>query len=101
MGRPLPAPGEPLWTGEDRAWALALLELEADTCSGCGQSISESMDPDREDAWRAEVLRCHACTAAARHVESWQKQGGDQRGAHVRVTKREGLPWLTAPSTSV
>lgn len=100
MGRPLPGPGEPLWTDEDRAYAFALLDLEADTCTGCGQSLTESMDPEREELWKAEVVRCHACGTAARHVEGWQKGGGDARGAHVRVLKREALPWQSAASPS-
>ena len=34
--------GEPLWLEDDRAWAMALLEVEADTCSGCGNPLSET-----------------------------------------------------------
>lgn len=100
LGRPLPALGEVLWTAEDRQYALALLALEADTCSGCGMSLAESMDPTHEEHWKAEVLKCHACGTAARHVQGWQKSGGDARGAHVRVLKREGASWPTAASTS-
>jgi hypothetical protein len=40
---------EPEWTDEDRAWAVALMEVHADTCAGCNQS--------------PEPTRCHACTA--------------------------------------
>ncbi|MGW8901665.1 hypothetical protein [Streptomyces sp. NPDC055753] len=36
MGRVV-ADGEPLWLPEDRAWALALLQVEADACPDCGQ----------------------------------------------------------------
>lgn len=60
------ADGEPLWTDEDRAWALALLAEEAGNCGGCGQPVSESMDPVNEFAYRVERLRCHACTAVGR-----------------------------------
>lgn len=88
MGRPMPRPGEPLWTPEDRAWALALAVVEAESCSGCGQPLAQTLDPELEEAWRAEVVRCHACAAAATHVEGWQSSGGDTRGAQVRVTRR-------------
>lgn len=55
-------PGEPLWTDEDREWALALYEEERDACPGCGHPRSESMRPDAEFTYVAEVARCHACT---------------------------------------
>lgn len=35
-GRPIPAPGEPLFTEEDTAYAVALAEEERDTCRACG-----------------------------------------------------------------
>ena len=35
-GRPTPAPGEPLFTEEDTAGAVALAEEERDTCPTCG-----------------------------------------------------------------
>ncbi|MFD0570132.1 hypothetical protein ACFQ0T_14025 [Kitasatospora gansuensis] len=68
----MPGPGEALWTAEDRAWALALLEVEAQACSGCGHPLAETLDPELEDRWAAEALRCHACATAARHVDRWQ-----------------------------
>ncbi|MFE6866007.1 hypothetical protein ACFVFS_05585 [Kitasatospora sp. NPDC057692] len=85
----MPRPGEPLWTDEDRAWALALLAVEAETCSGCGHPLADTLDVDLEDHWRAEVLRCHACATGARHVDGWRDAGGDTRGAQVRVTRKE------------
>jgi hypothetical protein len=45
MGRVV-AEGEPLWLDEDRAWALALLDVEADACPECGQPWSEATDPE-------------------------------------------------------
>lgn len=62
-------PGEPLWLAEDRAWAVALLEYEADMCSGCGQPRSESMDAKHEEDYRPAALRCHACASIARASE--------------------------------
>jgi hypothetical protein len=89
LGRPLPGPGEPLWTEDDRAWALALLQVEAEACTGCGQILADSTNPDSEGRWTAEVLRCHACTTAAHHAEKFQQAGGDGHGAHVRVYRKE------------
>jgi hypothetical protein len=85
----MPDPGEPLWTDDDRAWALALLEVEAEVCRGCGQPLAESTDPALEEAWTAEVIRCHACATGGRKAEAFQKSGGDAHGANVHVHRRE------------
>jgi hypothetical protein len=89
LGRPLPGPGEALWTEEDRAWALALLAVEDEACRGCGQPLDQSTDPALEEAWTAEVIRCHACAAAGRHAEQFQKAGGEPHGANVHVHRRK------------
>lgn len=34
---------EPEWDDTTRAEALALIDIEADTCSGCGQPLSETL----------------------------------------------------------
>jgi hypothetical protein len=44
-GRPTPAPGEPLFTKEDTAGALALAEEERDTCPSCGYLKIWCRDP--------------------------------------------------------
>lgn len=52
------------WDDENRAWAIALLQVEADTCRGCGEPLSESTHPDAEDGYAVDLpTRCHACTA--------------------------------------
>lgn len=97
----MPGPGEPLWLDDDRAWALALLQVEAETCTGCRQPLTESMDPALEEAWRAEVVLCHACATAGRTAEHYRQHGGDAHGANVRVHRRkEATPWPTVQSTS-
>jgi hypothetical protein len=46
--------------------ALALQEYEDSTCSGCGQPLSESMDPDLAEEWTGtHPHRCGGCTALA------------------------------------
>lgn len=87
MGRAV-APGEPLWLDEDRAWALALAQVERDSCPDCGQPWSESSSKDHEFAYEAELLRCHACSAGATALHALQESGGNTRGLHVSVTKR-------------
>lgn len=87
MGRVV-APGEPLWLPEDRAWALALAEVERDSCPDCGQPWSEASKAENEDQYDAEVLRCHACVAGARRAHQFQESGGDARGLHVSIAKR-------------
>jgi hypothetical protein len=81
--------GEPLWLDEDRAWALALLEIEADTCPDCGQPWGEAIDPENEERFLAETLRCHACTAAGQAVQAYQDKNGSAQGIHVHI-KRPG-----------
>ncbi|MFG2400776.1 hypothetical protein [Streptomyces lydicus] len=88
MGRPMPGPGEVLWTDEDRAWALALAEVERDCCPDCGQPWTEAADEKNEFAYKAELLRCHACATGARESHRYQRAGGDDRGIHVSITKR-------------
>lgn len=84
----MPLPGEPLWTDEDRAWALALADIERDACPGCGEPWSESSDKDSEGQYTAEVLRCHACAAGAAKASAFQEGNGDIRGLHIAIRKK-------------
>lgn len=85
LGR-IPAAGEPLWTDDDRDWAMALLAYEADLCE-CGQPRSESMSPDNEFVYAGEAMRCHACKAVARESERFAQPGADHSGLFIGVTK--------------
>lgn len=82
------APGEPLWLDEDRAWALALAEVERDACPGCGHPWSETSASDSEDTYDVTLLRCHACAAGASASRRFQQAGGDPQGLHLSITKR-------------
>lgn len=54
--------------------ALALATYEADLCSGCGQPMTESMDPENERGYVAPPPhRCHACTAVANRAEEYRE----------------------------
>lgn len=89
MGRPLPGPGEPLWLAADRAWALALLEAEADACPQCGTQWSQATTAAAEDQYTTELVRCHACVAVERHLRQHERDGGSTAGLHVTATHRE------------
>lgn len=78
------AKGEPLWLDEDRDWALALLEVEADRCDGCGQQRSESMSIEADSGYRAEKARCHSCKAIAEASERWADDG---KGLFIKLSK--------------
>lgn len=61
--------GEPLWLPDDRAWALAFMDHEADR-GPCGQPHSESTRPENEDAYTVdEIGFCHACEALRAKAE--------------------------------
>ncbi|MFG3048142.1 hypothetical protein ACGFZR_24820 [Streptomyces sp. NPDC048241] len=86
MGRAVQE-GEPLWLDEDRAWALALLTVEADSCPECRRPWGEVTDKANEFAYAAEVILCHACTTSARAVRAYQDKGGKTEGAHVHLDR--------------
>lgn len=87
MGRVV-AEGEPLWLPEDRYWALALAEVEADVCPECHQPWSEATNPESEEQYTATLVRCHACTASAQRVRAHQDKKGNADGLHVHIEKR-------------
>lgn len=87
LGRAV-APGEPAWTQEDTDLAQALLEVEAETCPGCGHSRAESMDMATEFEWEAEPVKCHACAAMDRAAANYGRDA-TWNAAGVRwVTRR-------------
>lgn len=89
LGR-IPRRGEPLWTDEDRAWAIALLEYEADLCSGCGQPRSETTEAANETKYTTTALRCHGCAAVARESEHRSGPLDDRKGLLIGVKLQRG-----------
>lgn len=75
------------WTQEDRDYALALLAVEADTCSGCGQSRSQTTDPAMQDGYLADPIRCHGCAAVSTAAEPFVKPR-DAAGLYFSVRPR-------------
>lgn len=80
--------GQPLWTAQDTALAVALTAIEAATCA-CGHDRRESMSPDNEYGYVAEAVRCHACAARDRAAENYAKADGQMAGLAFRVNKKE------------
>jgi uncharacterized Zn ribbon protein len=87
MGRVVAA-GDPLWLDEDRAWALALAEVEKDSCPDCGHPWSEASAKESEYQYDVSLLRCHACAAGARESQAFERANGDSAGLHISITKR-------------
>lgn len=83
-----PRDGQPLWTANDTALAVALTALEAVTCA-CGHDRRESMDPANEYGYVADAVRCHACAARDRAAESYAKQDGSTAGLMFTVRRRD------------
>ena len=78
------------WPDDDQAWAIALLEYEADICSGCGQPRSESMAAEHEFAYHPTALRCHGCAAVARESENWSGPTANTKGLMIGVHLERG-----------
>lgn len=78
-----------MWTDDDRAWAIALLDLEADTCA-CGQQQSESTKPDAEGRFTVTPIRCHACaardSAARKFLDGAPESASD--GLRFNITRK-------------
>jgi hypothetical protein len=78
-------PGDPQWTDDDRQAVYDWLEKEANTCTGCGQSLGESMKKENSFAYRAEGLRCHGCYAI---------KAAEAKAERGRVPVTAGWRWL-------
>lgn len=86
-GRVIGSVTEPDWTDDDRDLALALLAYEASLCHGCGHPLAETTRPEAEEAYVAEAMRCHRCTAAEQEAESYRdnpQPGSLRYTAHPR-----------------
>lgn len=63
LGRPLPAPGEPLWLPDDLEWALAHEQYTASVCSGCGtrREAWDGLGPEDPEPFVPVHDRCPGC----------------------------------------
>lgn len=82
---------EPEWTEQDRAEAIALLKVEADTCPGCGEPLSESTHRKAAGGYDVDGPdRCHAC--AALNAEQDKHKDGRALYFQVKRTWRDDDP---------
>lgn len=64
---------EPEWDDESRAYAVALLAYEADTCPNCRAPLHETTAAENEGRYRADLpMRCHKCTAISERSEGYR-----------------------------
>ena len=78
------------WPEDDQAWAIALLEYEADICSGCGQPRSQSMSAEHEFDYHPTALRCHGCAAVAMESERFSVPNANIKGLMIGVKLKGG-----------
>lgn len=94
LGRPWPAPGEPLFTTEDTDYAIALAEEERDTCPLCGMPKAWCRDVENGRA-RFDVAEemCWATRRIAIRQEADEKNKVnplDRRATQLSARFREG-----------
>lgn len=93
LGRPWPQPGEPLFTEDDTAYALALAEEERDTCPNCGMPVAVCSDPQYQFAFEPSERVCWPTARMALHRASpeWEKRADEVRQATMLAARfREG-----------
>ena len=81
VGRPLPGPGEPLFTEDDTAAAVALAEEERDTCPSCGMPKMWCRDKANQFVFDVHEETCHASYAVAAH----RKRVDEKRSPETRA----------------
>lgn len=69
---------EPEWSDEDRAYALALTDYDANRCPGCGGQLDETTDPKIAD--RVHHTKCHRCVAIAKVRDAYHEEHKDPAG---------------------
>jgi len=86
------------WRETDRLLALALQIHEDSLCPGCGQLVTESMEPALAEYWATmPPVRCFACTALADAQEGVKEFKHPHALRHV-VGMTEGWEAVLAPA---
>ena len=92
-GRPTPPPGEPLFTKDDTAAAVALAEEERDTCPSCGMLKVWCRDPANQTAFDPHEEMCFPTWRMSLRREAWQNEGkhkATQDATQLSVSFRDG-----------
>lgn len=62
------------WADDDRAWVLALDQVEQDTkratCPHCGDTTGACQDPTYQRAWDMDVQVCYRTKTAMEYMQS-------------------------------
>lgn len=70
------------------------MQVEADTCSGCGEPLSESTAPAAEGGYDADrPIRCHACTELNRMRDKYPEGHGLYFGVRRTWTNDSDEDW--------
>lgn len=71
------------WDEEERAWPLALAEIEAGECPGCGHPLEDTLyDPEKPPKqWQASYEACSVCAEleSAQATQSARDEDTKQR----------------------
>lgn len=93
MGCGVPAPGEPLFSVEDRAIALAWQQYQDGLCPCCGVPRELAWSKEHQFDWRGEVMQCHVGAAMARarrkHMQAGPDGDVDADAIHTVAYQRE------------
>lgn len=90
LGRPLPAPGEPLFLDEDRDWLFEWEQYKATICGQCG--TDHQLWKNDPDAYHAVLTRCPGKEAIA-IAEREIPEGEQGRGAYATLVHRDEFEW--------
>jgi hypothetical protein len=89
LGRPWPQPGEPLFTAEDTAYAMALAEEERDTCHSCGYPKAWCRDPANQfGAFEPHEEFCWATYRLSDHRKAKHEAYSDAQRESVQLSAR-------------
>lgn len=65
---------DPEWDETERSWAMLLIDIEADICSGCGQPLSETMTLEAYEGYESgPPAVCQGCKALHRRQREYDE----------------------------
>ncbi len=70
------------WDDTQRNWMLALAAWRASRCPGCGGDLAETTNPDNQNRYLTEALRCHRCTALHMSAAEWADERASMAVLH-------------------
>jgi hypothetical protein len=62
------------WDETEQAWAMLLIDIEADTCGGCGQPLTETLTLEAYEGYESgPPAVCQGCKALHRRQEEYRE----------------------------